>query len=235
MKKKLVIIINGAGTNGGELKSLYKRLLLNEDYFVYYPSLLPGSFSGDYFKKARIRDFKRFIKETLEIIDEDFEDVYVVGYSLGASTAAIIASETDKVSKVVFISPVLKNPNFRKFLVGITQSLGDSENLTRIQKIFYNEFLYRFALIPKIRLLTVEIYLRYSRKFIKRVKQKTLIIETLKDEVVKKSAIDWIIKVMPSKDITRFSIDSSHFLFFDKDHRNEIFDSITDFLKEDQK
>lgn len=233
MKKKLVVIINGAGTNGGELKSLYRRLVQNEDYFVYYPSLLPGSFSGDYFKKARIIDFKRFIKETIEIIDEDFEDVFLVGYSLGASTAAIIASETERVSKVVFISPVLKNPNFRKFLIGIGESLGDSDKLTRIQKIFYNEFLHRFALIPKIKLFTVEVYLRYSRKFIKRVKQKTLIIETLKDEVVKKSAIDWIIKVMPSKDVTRFSIDSSHFLFFDRDHRNEIFDAITDFLEEE--
>ncbi|MFK5884029.1 MAG: hypothetical protein QM489_06820 [Candidatus Izemoplasma sp.] len=233
MNKKLVIIINGAGTNGGELKSLYKKLALNENYFVYYPSLLPGSFVGDYIKQAKIIDFKKFIKRTLEIINEDFENVYVIGYSLGASTAAILASKSEKVTKLVLISPVLKNPNFRKFFVGLGKTLKHSTDLTRIQKIFYNEFLHRFALIPKIKLITIEIYLKYSRNFIKKVKTKTLIVETLKDEVVKKSAIDWIIDVMPSNDVTRFQIDSSHFLFFDRSHRNQIFDAITTFLEEE--
>ena len=32
MNKELVVIINGAGTNGMELKALYKKLAENEKY-----------------------------------------------------------------------------------------------------------------------------------------------------------------------------------------------------------
>ena len=34
MKKDLVIIINGGGTNGAELKGLYRKLNENPNYFV---------------------------------------------------------------------------------------------------------------------------------------------------------------------------------------------------------
>ena len=64
MKRDLVVIINGAGTNGAELKGLYKHLAKNENYFVYYPGFLPGGFTGDYFPRATTVDFIEFIEET---------------------------------------------------------------------------------------------------------------------------------------------------------------------------
>ena len=124
MKKDLVVIINGAGTNGAELKSLYKHLAKNENYFVYYPGALPGGFVGNYFPKATTVDFIEFIDETMEIINEDFNKVYLIGYSLGASTTAIIAARNERVAKLVLIAPIIKNPNYRKFLNGLAHSLS---------------------------------------------------------------------------------------------------------------
>ena len=124
MKKDLVLLINGAGTNGSELKSLYKELIKNENHFVYYPGIMPGAFIGTHFPKSKIKDFKVFINATLEMVNQpEFENVYVIGYSLGASTAAILSASSSKIKKLILIAPIVKNPNYRKFLKGLTFSL----------------------------------------------------------------------------------------------------------------
>ena len=125
MKKNLVVIINGAATTGAELKSLYNHLAKNDDYFVYYPALLPGSFVGTYFPKVTVKNFVKFIDETIEVMDEDiFDKVYLIGYSLGAATCSALAAKCKKTTKVVLIAPIIKNPNYRKFFKGLTESLS---------------------------------------------------------------------------------------------------------------
>ncbi len=232
MKKDLVLIINGAGTNGAELKTLYKHLAKNEKYFVYYPGFLPGGFVGNYFPRSTTVDFIEFIDETTEMINEDFENVYLIGYSLGACTTAIIAARNERVSKLVLIAPIIKNPNYRKFLNGLGHSLSFSKNLTRIQKIFYKEFIIRFQRVAKIHIWHLQMYLHYTKRYLKMIKTKTLIIETLKDEMVKKKSIDLLEKSI-NNEVIRYSVDSSHFLFFDKAVRNDVIERIIEFLKED--
>jgi len=233
MKKDLVLIINGAGTNGAELKSLYKHLAKNENYFVYYPGFLPGGFVGDYFPKSTTVKFIEFIDEITEMIHQDFNKVYLIGYSVGASTASIIAARnSDKIDKLVLISPIIKNPNYRKFLNGLGHSLSYSKNLTRIQKIFYKEFIVRFMRVPKIHIWHLEVYLHYTKRYLKMIKTKTLIIETLQDEMVKKKSIDLLVKSIKNE-VTRYPVDSSHFLFFDRAVRNDVIAKITSYLEEE--
>ena len=234
MKKDLVLIINGAGTNGSELKSLYKKISRNEEYFVYYPGIMPGAFIGEYFPKSTTKDFVRFIESTEEMINQkEFENVYLIGYSLGASTAAILAARNPKISKLILIAPIVKNPNYRKFLKGLTFSLSYSKNLTRIQKIFYNEFIKRFIKVPKRYVFHLQIYLHYTKRYLKMIDKPLLIIETLTDELVKKKSIDQIERTHKNDIFERYSVESSHFLFFDRDIRDEVIAKIATFLEEE--
>jgi len=233
INKDLLIIVNGAGTNGGELKALYNHLCKNDKYFVYYPNLLPGGFVGDYFPASKTSDFIKFINETVEIVNDKWRNVYIIGYSLGAATAIAIAAKSKNVSKLVLIAPIIKNPNFRKFFNGLAHSLAYAKNLTKLQRIFYSEFLRRFAKIPKIYLFHVQLYLIYTRKYIKQVTQKTLIVETLKDEMVKKRSINLLVKTIKNPEVIRYSVDSSHFLLFDKKARNKVINKVALFLEED--
>ena len=234
MAKDLVLIINGAGTNGSELKSLYKELKKNEDYFVYYPGIMPGAFIGTYFPKSTTKNFIGFIESTLEIVNQkEFENVYLIGYSLGASTAAILASKSDKIRKLILIAPIVKNPNYRKFLKGLTFSLSYSKNLTRVQKIFYSEFIKRFIKVPKIHILHLQLYLHFTKSYLKNINKPTLVIETLKDELVKVKTIDQIEKNMDHHDFERYKVNSSHFLFFDRDVRDEVIDKVKTYLEEE--
>lgn len=235
MKKDLVLIINGAGTNGSELKALYRHLAKDERYFVYYPGIMPGSFVGKYFPKATTKDFVKFIESTLELVNEEaFEKVYLIGYSLGALTTSIIAATCPKITKMVLIAPVVNNPNYRKFVKGLGYSLAHSSSLTRVQKVFYKEFVKRFLRVPKIHLLYLELYFHYAKKYLYMIDKPTLIVETLKDEMVKKKSLDRLERNIKN-DVLRKPIDSSHFLFFDKEVRNEVIDLVASYIEEESK
>jgi len=231
MEKELVVIINGAGTNGMELKSLQKELEKNEKFFVYYPGFMPGVFVGDHFPKSTTRDFVRFADETIEIMD-NFKKVHLIGYSLGASTAMIIAARYKNIENLVLIAPIVKNPNYSKFLRGLSYSLAYDKSLTRVQKIFYSEFVRRFIKVPKYHVWHLQRYLMFTRKYLKKVKNRTLIIETLKDEIVKRSSIDFLEKVINNGSVERYPVDSSHFLLFDRNVRNQVVEKVARFVEE---
>ena len=232
--KDLVIIINGAGTNNSELKSLAKKLASNEQYFVFYPGIMPGAFVGNYFPKSRTRDFIEFMDSLDELIQQpEFRNVYLIGYSLGAATAAIIAARSPRITKLILIAPIIKNPNYRKFIRGLTRSLAHSKHLTRIQQIFFSEFIKRFMRVPKIHILHMEVYFNYTRRYLKMIDKPTLVIETLQDELVKRKSIDYIEKNMQHPYFRRFPVESSHFLFFDRNVRNEVIAEIESFLEEE--
>ena len=232
MQKELVVIINGAGTNSMELKALYKKLSQNEKYFVYYPGFMPGVFTGDYFPKSKVKDFKVFIDETIEMI-KDFNKVYLIGYSLGASTCAIISTKIKNLEKMVLIAPIFKNPNYSKFLKMLSYSVAYDKNLSRIQKVFFSEFIKRFIKVPKIHILHLQLYLIYTRKYLKKLTARTLIVESLRDEVVKTKSINFLMKAIKNDKTERYPIESSHFLFFDRAVRNQVVDKISDYLEEE--
>lgn len=233
MNKDLVVIINGAGTNGSELRALYNRLSKNEQYHVYYPGILPGAFIGDYFPKSKVKDFKKFIEETKELIDQqEFNKVYVIGYSLGCATTAALSAQTDHIDKLIMIAPIVKNPNYSKFIRGLGKQLRKPERLTRVQRIFYGEFVKRFTKVPKIHVWYLQLYFHYTKQFLKDINKPLLIIETLKDEVVKRKSID-LLEKRASNYFERYPVDSSHFLFFDKSVRDDVINKIESFLEEE--
>lgn len=234
MEKDLVLIINGAGTNGSELKSLYKELVKNEQYFVFYPGIMPGAFIGRHFPKSTTTDFIEFIDSLQELINQpEFRHVYLIGYSLGASTAAIIAARNPRVSKLILVAPIVKNPNYRKFLTGLSESLAVPKLLTRVQQIFYKEFIKRFIRVPKIHVWHLQMYLHYTKRYLKMIDKPTMIIETLNDELVKKKSIDQIERTMQHEVFRRVPVASSHFLFFDRKVRDDVTNIIKEFLEEE--
>jgi esterase/lipase len=61
----------------------------------------------------------------------------------------------------------------------------------------------------------------------------TLIIETLTDELVKKKSIDQIEKSMVHDQFERYQVNSSHFLFFDREVRDNVINKIKTYLEEE--
>jgi hypothetical protein len=57
-------------------------------------------------------------------------------------------------------------------------------------------------------------------------------VETLKDELVKRSSIDFLQKIINNGIVERYSVDSSHFLLFDRAVRNQVVEKVASFLEE---
>ncbi len=234
MTDTLCIILNGAGTTGAELSGLQNYLKKEfPNWFIYYPHNMPGVFVGDYFPKTRISDFNRFINETIDMMKQPFKKVYLIGYSLGAATASIVASKTDKVNKMVLVAPIVKNPRFKKFFKGLATNLSHKENLTKVQRLFYREFLRRFSHVPKTHVWTLQRYFYYTKLVIKPTQAKILLVETLHDEMTNTKSLDWLSQKLGSEEIERYPVNSSHFLFFDRNIRKQVHHKIAMFLKEE--
>jgi len=107
------------------------------------------------------------------------------------------------------------------------------KTLTRVQKIFFSEFIKRFIKVPKYHIWHLQMYLLYTRAFLKKITAKTLIVETLKDELVKKKSVDMIERNIKNDTVIRYSVDTSHFLFFDKEARSEVIDRVVSFIEEE--
>ena len=86
--------------------------------------------------------------------------------------------------------------------------------------------------IPKMHILYLQLYLRYARKYLSMITEPTLIIETLKDEMVKTKSIDKLEKMIKNE-VDRYPIDSSHFLLFDRNVRNEVIEKVASYLEEE--
>ena len=110
----------------------------------------------------------RFADETMEMMKQ-FKKVHLIGYSLGASTSMIIAAKYKDIENLVLIAPIIKNPNYSRFLRGLSYSLAYDKSLTRVQKIFYSEFVRRFIKVPKFHVWHLQRYLMFKRKYLKKV------------------------------------------------------------------
>jgi esterase/lipase len=114
----------------------------------------------------------------------------------------------------------------------LSYSLAYDKSLTRVQKIFYGEFVKRFIKVPKYHVWHLQMYLIYTKRFLRKVKVRTLIVETLQDELVKKSSINFLQRIINNGLVERYPVNSSHFLLFDKNVRNEVVDKVASFIEE---
>lgn len=87
--------------------------------------------------------------------------------------------------------------------------------------------------VPKIYVGYLQVYLHYTKKYLKMLHNPTLIIETVNDELVKKKSIDQIEKSMIHDRFERYKVDSSHFLFFDREVRDNVINKIKMYLEEE--
>lgn len=157
--------------------------------------------------------------------------VNIIGYSMGASIAAYVASKL-KINKVVFIAPYIK-------LLG-------TRMLTHHIKLFFKTLKLRFRYrknktrFDKIKKRTVSISLliqvllsvRRYRKYYRRVRCDTLIIMGLQDTSVPLTAASKAYRMVKSKRKQLWLLDHlDHVFIFDKELSSDVFDRILIFFK----
>lgn len=229
-----IIVLNGFGTNGGEIKYLVRRLKKETDHNIIVPTNIPGSFSKELgkFPAMKSKHIEDFINETSIMISNLKDETIIIAYSVGVLFAGQIMKRVTNVSRMVLIAPVIKSIGISKFALGFGKSFTHISEDSRIQKYFYNTFVTRLYKVPKINLVRILKHMGKCKNNYKEINVPVLLIETLKDEIIKKSSIEWLIKEIGVENVTRFPVEAPHILFYDRTSRKIVTDKIIKYIDE---
>lgn len=120
---KAVLAIHGYAGYPGELVRPAKDLY-NEGFDVYAPRLPGMGTCGEDFKNVRSKDFLSVAINAAKALSEEYQELYLVGHSMGGGIAMIVAEEVKKVKKVAVAGPAISsrkgefmaNPNTLRLL-----------------------------------------------------------------------------------------------------------------------
>lgn len=177
-----IVIIHGFTGNLYDNEYLANYLQLNPWYDVYAKTL-PGH-NKDRFSSAKKEDFIKSVDlEIQTLIDYGYKKIYVIGHSMGGILATYLAGKYKEIKKIVLINAAFLYANTKQ---------GD-KNDSKIKVIF-----------DKVMRTSPGIFLEFtklvkeSKKYLKGVNCETLILRSMKDEVVPKEAADLIYQEIPT-------------------------------------
>ena len=186
--RKAIIIIHGFTGNLYDNEYLMNYLECDSSFDVFAKTL-PGH-NKDRFSDATIDDWKNSVDEEIKnLIHNGYRTIYVVGHSMGGILACYIASRYREVKKIVFVNAAFDYLNFKQNRKDIKdKDFSKYSNLwqkaLRTSPIMVNEF----------RKLVKE-----SNNFLPKVSCDTLILRSIRDEIVPYEVGDIIYNSIKSK------------------------------------
>ncbi len=177
-----IVIIHGFTGNLYDNEYLANYLELNPRYDVYAKTL-PGH-NKDRFSNATKEDFIKSVDEEIQIlIKAGYKKIYVVGHSMGGILTTYLAGKYKEIKKIVLINAA--------FLYANTKQSDGSDSKWKV-------------LFDKVMRTSPGIFMEFtklvkeSQKYLKDVRCETLILRSLKDEVVPMEAADLIYNTIPA-------------------------------------
>jgi esterase/lipase len=209
--------------------------------FDYFKSYIQDKYTGeielvrlyDYADKSTYdsRKWGRIAEEIAkDYLSRDYT-VDIIGYSMGASIAAYVASKQN-INKVVFIAPYIKllgtkmlDHHIKLLFKTIKLKFRYRKDKTRFQKI-------KKRTVAISLLFQVLFSVRRYRKFYRKVFCETLIIMGLQDTSVPLTAASKAYRIIKSKKKQLWLLDHlDHVFIFSKEYGNDVFDRILTFFK----
>lgn len=215
--KKAILIIHGLAGSPVEHNEIMKCLKNEFDVYSYY---LPGHEKGILnhpTKEDWINESENQIKSLYE---KGYEEIYLIGHSMGGVIASYLANKYKKVKKLVLEAPAFEynsNPGFKIL------KYYDKKFFFAVAKRFLVSIIKEFK----------ELVLNY-KDYIEKVDIPILIIQGQDDIMVPyKSSIKVYNKIKNDYNHLVLIKDSTHSLFYDEKY-SEIIKMIEDFLVNDK-
>jgi carboxylesterase len=210
MQQELCIIIHGFTGTPWEVKPL--ALALEQIGYEVITPLLPGhSMNKERLEKASASDWLQMIEKIIRQAIEENKKIHMIGFSMGAMIASIMAYRF-AVSTLVLLSPAVYvlTPNLLKRKVGnFIQQTRENRSLVgyTIQK---NPSFIRST--PLYNLFQFQKIVRQAKRIFQHISIPICIIHGQKDDTVDPKSSELIYRVASSKE------KELHFLPFSKHH-----------------
>lgn len=194
MQRELCIIIHGFAGNLQEVEPL-AHALTEMDYEVITP-LLPGhSKDKRRMEKVTALDWLEMIEKMIRRAIEEGKHIHLIGFSMGAMIASIMADRY-KITTLVLLSPavyVLTPHVLRMRLRELFHSLVLTDRSVRGDQLFIRS-------IPIHNVFQFQKIVRQAKRIFRWISVPICIIHGQKDETVDPKSSEWIFRIVSSKD-----------------------------------
>jgi carboxylesterase len=247
---KAILLLHGMTGEPTELYYLGKYLH-SLGFDIYIPDLPGHCQSTEAIKRTTWQDWVNFSCEEYDRLKKEYDVVYVSGICLGAVLALCIAIEREELEKVACLSTTLfldgwSIPQilFLFLPVGLytvikffyawpeSNSLGVRNEKVRekVQKAIEKDDAKTLDCFPALTILQILRLSRYTRKRLKKVKSKILLIHSERDDIASTKNADIVYKKISSKVKEYIKLKDSYHLVVLDDEKDFVFKKTGDFF-----
>jgi carboxylesterase len=231
---KAVLLVHGWTSTPYEVRRLGKFLHEN-GYTVSGPMLTGHGTVPKNLENIHWNQWLEDIEKAYKELQKNHSKIFLAGTSIGSNLAIMLASRNSEIAGVILMATPYK-VNWEWLLVPFARFLSKIKNYAR--KFYPPTFgvsttitrLISYQTYPiKSALETFEL-VRVSRKYLPKITQPCLIIQSASDHVVSKKSLKEIYKRIKSKNKKKVSIKRAYHTFISDIKNIKIFEEILEFL-----
>ncbi|MUK89727.1 alpha/beta fold hydrolase [Ornithinibacillus sp. L9] len=230
------LIIHGFTGGPYELEPLTNYLKENTNWDILVPTL-PGHGKQLALENVTHKNWINTAEKSLLQLKEKYEEIYVIGFSMGGMIAAYLAAKY-KVDKLVLLATARKYLSVKQMGVDLGDVIKDSFQGNLSQNKLYLNYKRKLGTVPLKANIEFLKLVRFTRKYLKNIKSPVLIAQGQMDSMVPYKTAYYLDKEIPSskKEVVFFER-SRHLICLgdDKDTLNRMVYQFLDKKKEDKK
>lgn len=224
------LILHGYTGGPHEIEPLANYLKGHTNWDIYVPTL-PGHGKKLALDDVSYDNWIEAAENNLKQIKDKYDEIYLIGYSMGGMIAAYLAAKY-QVSKLVLLAPAGKVISIKQMTYDIGEAIVDSfKGKIEENKLFvrYRQKAGNVPFKANIELLKL---VRLTRSYLKDINVPVFIAQGQQDAMVPAKTIYYLAKEIPSEEIEVVLFDQSdHYICHgsDKDTLNQM---VLNFLKQ---
>ena len=191
------LIIHGFTGGPHELEPLTEYLQERTDWHISVPTL-PGHGRKLALENVNYKSWIETAEASLKKLKESFDEIYIIGFSMGGMIAAYLAAKY-KVDKLVLLATAGKYLSFKQISFDLGEIVKDSVTGKLPQNKLYRHYKRKLGSVPLKANIEFLKLVRLTRKSLKNVESPVLIAQGQMDNMVPYKTAYYLDKAISSK------------------------------------
>lgn len=223
------LLIHGYTGGPYELGPLAKYLKEQTDWHIELPTL-PGHGKELKLENTTYKDWIMAAEESLKRLEEKYDDIYLIGFSMGGMIAAYLAAKYN-VKKLVLLATAGKYLDFKQISSDIHEVIRDGLKGELENNKLYNHYKRKFGQVPFKANFEFMKLVNYTRPYLKHVDAPVLIAHGQLDGMVPYKTAYYLDKEIHSEHKELVLLERSRHLMCLGEDRDTINVMVHDFLE----
>ncbi|RDW15079.1 alpha/beta hydrolase [Oceanobacillus chungangensis] len=224
------LVIHGYTGGPYEVEPLANYLKENTDWHIEVPTL-PGHGMELHLENASYKDWITAAENALKRLKQDFDEIYLIGFSMGGMIAAYLAAKYN-IDKLVLLAASGKYLNLKQIALDIGDVIGDGIRGTLGENKLYLHYKKKLSAraIPMRANIEFMRLVKFTRRYLKEINSKVLIAQGHLDGMVPYKTAYYLDKEIQSENKEVVFFDQSRHLICLGNDRDTLNTMVYDFL-----